>query len=380
VNKDAKPVLDRLSMLRTSQWRALAFLAYSEVEGLGAGPQGKFVEILHTIESLTFRQVLLGLNANSMERIYQAGVRALKDHDLEAVIPALVGAFRESYPSAMGQTFALSFIQSISHSSRHLRALYWRVTTSQDRHKGIFKNEIDMDTTHVEHIVPQTPLISGDDQHRYTWPLAFFSAGVNEEVSEFIDELIQEGADDTLEELMEAVIIDDYANVCFLVGEVNSSIKNSPFDQKVPHYMLTPGFDLATVNSFLTVDNLPDGIENTTVEAALLELVDGEAEFDDLRPWIKNLLRDVGVDQDTADTGMKAAIEEHENTESEVAELREWWNVESFGQRKVALTDIILKELRLEEEEFEGVDLSSIIDEDIRKRIKLFMIENGWNG
>jgi len=380
VNRDAKPVLDRLSMLRTSQWRALAFLAYSEVEGLGAGPQRKFVEILQTIESLTFRQVLLGLNANSMERIYQAGVRALKDHDLDAVIPALVGGFRESYPNAMGQTFALSFIQSISHSSRHLRALYWRVTTSNDRHKGIFKNEIDMSSTHVEHVLPQTPLLSGDEQHRYTWPEAFFSAGVDEDVTEFIGELIGEGADDTLGGLMEAVAIDDYANVCLLRDEVNERIQNSPFDVKVPHYMLTPGFNLATVNSYLTVEYLPEGIESAVVRTAVTKMLDDDLCIHEVDPWIRKLLREEGVGEEAGDATLKAVLDNYAMPETERQTLRDWWNIDLFKRRKVALTRTILDDLRLDSEEFEGVDLSSIIDEDIRKRIKLFMIENGWDG
>ena len=380
VNQDAKPILDRLSMLRTSQWRALAFLAYSEVEGLGAGPQGKFVEILRTIESLTFRQVLLGLNANSMERIYQAGVRALKDNDLDAVIPALVGGFRESYPNAMGQTFALSFIQSISHSSRHLRALYWRITTSNDRHKGIFKNEIDMSSTHVEHIVPQTPLLSGDEQHRYTWPEAFFSAGVDEEVTEFIDELVREGAGDTLAGLLEAVAIDDYANVCLLRDKVNERIQNSPFDVKVPHYMLTPGFNLATVNSYLTVEYLPEGIESAVVRTAVTKMLDDDLCIPEVDPWIRKLLREEGVDEEAGEATLMAVSDKYAMTDTELRTLRDWWNVESFKRRKVALTKTVLDDLRLESEEFEGVDLSAIIGEDIRKRIKLFMIENGWDG
>jgi hypothetical protein len=380
VNQDAKPVLDRLSMLRTSQWRALAFLAYSEVDGLGAGPQRKFVEILHAIESLTFRQVLLGLNPNNMERIYQAGVGALKDQDLDAVIPALVGAFRENYPSAVGQAFALSFIQSISHSSRHLRALYWRVTTSSDRHKGMFKHELDMSRTHVEHIVPQTPLLAGDDQHRYTWPRAFFSAGVGKEVTDFVDDLIREGADDTLEGLLEAVVIDDYANICLLLDSVNGSIQNSPFDVKVPHYMLTQGFSIATVNSYLSVGNLPEGIESAVVRTAASKLLDNELRADRVADWIGKLLKEEGVNEETGAATLEAVVEGNEPSDAEQRALREWWNIESFKHRKVALTQTVLDDLRLEEGEFEGVDLSAIIDEDIRKRIKLFMIENGWDG
>jgi hypothetical protein len=293
---------------------------------------------------------------------------------------ALVAAFKESYPSAVGQAFALSFIQSISHSPRHLRALYWRVTTSQDRHKGIFNSELDMSRTHVEHIVPQTPLLSGDEQHRYTWPQAFFSAGVDGEVTEFIGELIREGDDDALGGLMEAVVIDDYANVCLLRDEVNERIQNSPFDVKVPQYMLTPGFNLATVNSHLTVEYLPDGIESAVVRTGVKKMLDGDLCVPKVDPWIRKVLREEGVGEEAGDATLKAVLDNHAMTDTERQTLRDWWNVESFKRRKVALTRSILDDLRLDSEEFEGVDLSSIIDEDIRKRIKLFMIENGWEG
>jgi hypothetical protein len=380
VNRDAKPVLERLSMLRTSQWRALAFLAYAKVDGLGAGPQKKFLEILRTIESLTIRQVLLGLNPNDMERVYQTGVRALKDDDLDAVIPALVGAFRQSYPGAVGQTFALSLIQNISHSSRHLRALYFRITTSNDKHKGMFRNELDKGSIHVEHIVPQTPLLSSAGENRYTWLEAFFSAGVDEEVSEFIGELIQDGADDTLVELMEAVVVDDYANVCLLLDQVNEHIQNSPFDMKVPHYMLTEGFSLATVNSYLSKPNLPAGIEPAAVRTAAKKLLDDDDfKIEKVADWIRDLLKKEGLNEETGEAKLRDVVKGHEPTNTGQRAIRDWWNVESFKERKLELTKIILEDIRLDSEEFEGVELSAIIDDDIRKRLKLFMIENGWD-
>jgi hypothetical protein len=375
VAKSCQSVLERLMYLRTSQWRALVFKAYTMVKDGRTASQHTFLEMLRTIESLTYRHLIMGLSANRMEVVYQAGIETLSDGELSRVPEELVGSFTEEYPTAMGQSFAISLLSDIEPTRKHMKALFWRLTASRTYDGGIFSKEFEFSVVEYEHIVPQSPIQRKDRYDKYAWFRPFFGSMGLDRFDEFLSTAISEEDDELLEELMDAVVTHDYANGCLLLDSVNGSIQNDPFDSKIPRYLLTEGFDDVPVNRFFDEPRLPSGAETLKDTAHPVVAEENHEEDEEVEAICERIGSKYGIHDQARHPvdDLVVALRSREEYDEAARSVRDWWTFDRLVERKIGLTETILDDLCLRDGEFEDLDVRDEIEDNMNRRVRMFL-------
>jgi len=365
--------LQRLSELKTSQWRALLFKAYTLIKDSSSKRQRSFVDICLTVESITYRQLMLGLSPNKMEVIYQSGIEALRHDNIGDVRDKLIEKFEEQYPNAMGESFARSLISNIEPTDKHIKSLYWRISAKPDQKDQMFQETLDISNIHYEHILPKKPILNDQGYDRYVWFKSFFGDVDIGSFQQFLDNSIRLEADDILKKLCDATVTSDYGNTCLLLDNINQKIKNKPFDVKLPNYKLTQGFDRVKSNVVLSNSAWPEGFDKLT-NLARLEDLDKEHEIPE---ECVQLLRGFGFsEQDFRDRKSEVLNQIKQKSEIQRASnaVRDSWTFDLLIKRKIALTKLIFEEISLIEAEFADFETEREVKEDMNRRIKMFVV------
>jgi uncharacterized protein with ParB-like and HNH nuclease domain len=372
VASDVHLIIHRLSELNTSQWRALLFKAYTIAKDSSSRIQDSFVDICLTVESITYRQLMLGLSPNKMEVVYQSGIESLRDDNIADVRDKLIESFEEQYPNAMGESFARSLISNIEPTDKHIKSLYWRISAKPDKNDQMFQETLDISNIHYEHILPKKPILNDRAYDRYAWFKSFFGDVVEGSFQSFLDNSIQSGADDILKKLCDATVTSDYGNTCLLLDNINQKIKNKPFDVKLPNYKLTHGFDRVKSNVVLSDSRWPEGLDELT-KLARLENLDTKEK---LPGELNHFLREFGFSEQDFRRGKSEVLNEIKQ-ESAIREasnaVRGSWTFDLLIQRKIDLTNIIFEEISLIEGEFAEFETEREVKQNMDRRIKMFV-------
>jgi hypothetical protein len=370
-------VLLRLNSLRTKQWRSLALACYAAVRRDGANDDEFLFRALKRIENVTLRQVLLGLNPNRMERIY-ADVTHDFGGDLRFDIEgAIAEAFRDEYSTADGRDLASALNEETDFSSVHAKILLWRVTALHDFSDGMLAKKFRQTETHLEHVIPQTPIINGDTD-RYWWFRHFFANSGEGDLSALIQQLIEAEEDARLVDIMQGYFIGDIGNMTLLWKYDNMSIGNGPLHQKLPAYLESDGFDEVEMNRFFH-DLDGTGIDDQML-IDLLRHDRAKREMTDSN-W-REVCEDLGLSAEGLDEALEmceAHIAELRNS-TDYLESREaisrHWTVDNFIERKQSMFKLILDSLSFGGREFEAFDIDSEVKKEVDKRIAIIKAEN----
>jgi hypothetical protein len=370
-------VLLRLNSLRTKQWRPLALACYAAVRRDEVNNDEFLLGALERIENLTLRQVLLGLNPNRMERIYAAVTHEFGGDLRFDIEGALAEAFRGEYSTAHGRDFAAALIEETDFSSIHAKVLLRRVTAQRDFSDGMLAKKFRQAETHLEHVIPQSPIINGDDD-KYWWMEDFFKHSGVPDLDALIQQLIQNQEDDRLTDMMERYFIEDIGNMCLLYRYDNMSISNSPLHEKLPAYLMSDGFSEVQVNGFF------HDLRGTDIDVEILKdllrltRVRSEMNGDN---W-QELCEDIDISAGGLDEAKGACddrIEELRSTRRYIESkegVSRFWRVSNFIDRKQSMFELILDSLQFDGEEFVELDIASEIEDDMSKRLAFVKAEN----
>jgi uncharacterized protein with ParB-like and HNH nuclease domain len=384
VEKECTAILSRLKRLGTTQWRPLGTYVYMQVDK-AAGRQKFFRDTLRAIENLTFRQSISDYGGESIEGVYVRAVSEFRSKveddeiDPEDVfdIDVLVQRIRDEANNQTQQLFGSGMIRSLvqhtNWTNDRVRCLFWKMADAYQRDRpGLGTFDIDYDNIHVEHILPQEPVKPGAT-NPLAWLKTFFKVdapavdGGETGMSVVVERLETEYGIDSIkideEDDPEALqrykneiktrFINDFANMIFLRGDLDSSIQNSLFARKMKAY-LEDDFSQISVNRFFTSDGDDEGVG----------IVDGES-----------LLVPADLEE-LADTSINSTVDQTDNTAVSDIERRfnQYWTYEELFRRKEALVSDILDSLtfRVDEDEFDGLEatIAEEVQQDMERRIQ----------
>lgn len=350
-------------------------------------------DIASTVISDLFPTACQEYNSGTVDKYDQDEVREMLKRELpnglegDAVTNQLVR--KEGWTTKKVETLFLKLLEDSLLETR-TRGTY----TS-----GHFMVDPEADLT-VEHIFPQTFVISSDVENKIAWLEHFFD-GVDsgKTVMQTIDgidpddpELSQADNDDISD-----LFVDDIGNMLLLIRSDNSTVKNKLFSKKACFYYLVCRGDLRHSSEYLLQNSIHmldivNLIEEFADEASMSDgdlanilglLIDSPS--DGTIPAITNELdRSIsGSDLEPTeyDGEVKNAVselmsfnnvDETDSSNTLVSEYNEMWDYESMIQRKVYIIEKLLESVTIEgyPDEFDS-DIEQLVKEDMQRRLDL---------
>lgn len=315
LEEECNRILIRLDNLGTKQWQPLTMAMYYKVKESDV-PETKLRDTLDQIEKINLRFVFTNLNPNVMEKVYAKVGEEFRKFGFDSNPEKMLASIIKSETDEMtGSSFVDNLIRS-DIQSKKVKQLYRRMATSelldQERNEEMIVQRLNRNDNIVQ-IEHIFPQSPRDKDGDYGWIEEFFHV----EDGYGLDQT------DRLRRILEVLVENDEEEK---IEEISES-----FIQDFANMVLLHGEDnkIASNDAFSKKKNSYD---NTNY-------------FDVLSQ--NNYLRTVDE-----------------------------WNFKEMTERKKELVEQILKTLELEDNEFESVELSSEIEDETTRRIKVLAANN----
>jgi uncharacterized protein with ParB-like and HNH nuclease domain len=289
-------ILLRLGNLGTSQWHPLILATYHYTVNEPDGDPEKFYNLLETTEKLNFRRLIIDANPNVFVNVFVEGTHKF----YESAQTAGEDPYRQTRKFMVNQVqtnaaqmFSDGFIdvitQAYAWNTTYAKLLFGKVSNQKFRAQpGGVNRELDMDSIHLEHVLPQNLVHDREDP---VWLTQFFRTATEDteiatQVEQYIDltqcndeELSEEEKQrrDDIESFLQQRFVDDIGNYLLLRDSINISASDRPLAEKLVEYYDDPDdFRDIHVNRYFTTANDDfdgDGLETLIKQAD--EVVDG---------------------------------------------------------------------------------------------------------
>jgi hypothetical protein len=369
------------------------------------------VEILRTVERIIYRYSFFGQDIAStiISDLFPTACQKYNSGDLDKYDPEPVRKMLKRYlPNGLeGDSVINQLVRKEGWTAKKVETLYLKLLedelletdTRGTYTSGHFWVDPEADLT-VEHIFPQTYVISAEVDAKTAWLEHFFD-GVDsaKTVMQKIDGLdpddpeLSEADEDDITDLF----VKDIGNMLLLIRSDNSTVKNKLFAKKACFYYLVCRDDLEHAGEYLLDHEFRIGdIVNITEELAdeadlsdeelagvlglLIDSRGGPAisaittELDRSIP--EGDLESTEYEGEVKDSVSKLMsfenVDETSSIGSTVDEYNEKWNYEAMIQRKTHIIEQLLESVTIEgsPEEFND-DVEDLVKDDIDRRLDL---------
>jgi len=257
------------------QWRPFVLALYYHTNPESEPDATQFYRVLETIEKLNLRRLLISERPNIFSEVFIEAVEefnlaptadATPDSVYEASREYLITEMRSSTPTLFGDRFIDTVVQTQSWSTGTARLLFGKMAQDHfDEGSRAVERELNMGNTHLEHVLPQTPVSDPEDP---TWLREFFKLGsdpdieIASEIERYI-QLIQrsdldeeeERVKDNISEFITQGFIDDVGNFLLLRDTDNIGASNRPLAEKMTqYYSEIDGFASIYPNRYFTAE------------------------------------------------------------------------------------------------------------------------------
>lgn len=369
------------------------------------------VEILRTVEKIIYRYSFFGQDIAStiISDLFPLACQRYNSGEVDKYDPnAVREMLKRELPNGLeGDSVINQLVRKEGWTTTKVETLFLKLLedslletdTRGTYTSGHFMVDPEADLT-VEHIFPQTYVISSDVDNKIAWLEQFFNdADSGRTVVQTIDEL-----DDTDPELAEAdddditdLFVNDIGNMLLLIRSDNSVIKNKLFSKKACFYYLVCREDLSLADEYLLQENIRmDDIVNV-VEALADEAGLSDTELTNVLgllidspgggaiPTITNQLSRNIPESDFEPTEYEGEVKDavsklmsFDNVDEtglaneKVVEYNGKWNYQEMVQRKVYIIEKLLEAVSIKgyPNEFDD-DIEQLVMEDMERRLDL---------
>jgi len=294
--KQCRDILVRLNNQQMDQWRPFVLALYYHTNPESERDATQFYRVLETIEKLNLRRLLVSERPNIFREVFIEAVEEFNlaptadvtpDSVYEDAQEYLITEMRSSTPTLFGDRFIDTVVQTQSWSTGTARLLFGKMAQDHfDEGSHAVERELNMGNTHLEHVLPQSPVSDPEDP---TWLREFFKLDsdpdieIASEIERYI-QLIQrsdlneeeERVKDNISEFIMQGFIDDIGNFLLLRDSDNIGASNRPLAEKmIKYYSEIDGFASIYPNRYFTA-------EYGNVERESLDLLRGQHDGSDL--------------------------------------------------------------------------------------------------
>lgn len=314
LEEECNRILIRLDNLGTKQWQPLAMSMYTEVKESDA-PERKLKNALDQIEKISLRFMFTDLNPNIMEKVYAEVGEEFRKREFESDPERQL---REKVKSETDEMTGSDFVDNLIGSgirSKKAKQLYRRMASSDlldNDTEELIVQKLNRNDNVVQ-IEHIFPQSPKGVDGEYTWVRDFF----------FTDNGYGLEESEELQEILEELIEQDQESQIEGISD--------QFIQDFANMVLLHGED-NKIASNKPFEDKKDAYEETNYFEQLPQ---------------NSYLRD-----------------------------SESWNFKKMTERKKELVDHILESLKMEEDEFELVNVEEKVEEETKRRIKVMAANN----
>ena len=179
--EQCRDILIRLNNQQMDQWRPFVLALYYQTNPESERDATQFYRVLETIEKLNLRRLLVSERPSNFREVFIEVIEEFNfaptaegtpDSVYEDAREFLITEMRSSAPTPFGDRFIDTVVQTQSWSTGTARLLFGKMAQDHfDKSSRAVERELNMGNTHLEHVLPRSPVSDPEDP---TWLREFF--------------------------------------------------------------------------------------------------------------------------------------------------------------------------------------------------------------